>query len=339
MKLGFFVSSQHLFHESMDRKIAENLEQTRAARDAGFDLICAGQHYLSAPYRMAGCFPFLARLSAEAGEMQVAAAVILVPLHNPVEMAETVATMDAMCNVRFIFGVGLGYREEEYMAFGVKRRDRVARLLESLEVMKLLWTKEEVEFEGRFYRVSKVTPTCQPIQKPHPPIWMAANNDAAVERAALLGYPWLINPHATVPLVERQLKHYRGAIAQAGNTAPSDVPIMRDLYVSAEREAALRECRPYSASKYQAYADSGQDKALPDSESFSVPFEELCRDRFIIGTPDDVVQEITRYKEKLGVNHVIFRMQWPSMDHAKVMKQLDLMASSVIPQVKGLSNA
>ena len=83
----------------------------------------------------------------------------------------------------------------------------------------------------------------------------------------------------------------------------------------------------------------GRTRPLPDSESFSVPFEELCRDRFIIGTPDDVVQEITRYKEKLGVNHVIFRMQWPGMDHAKVMKQLDLMASSVIPQVKGLSNA
>ena len=140
MKLGFFVTNQYMANESMDEKIRENLEQVRAAREAGFDLICAGQHYLSTPYQMPTSFPFLARLSAEAGEMQIAATIILVPLHNPVEMAESVATMDAICNGRFIFGVGLGYRDDEYIAFGVRRRDRVARFLEALEVMKLLWT-------------------------------------------------------------------------------------------------------------------------------------------------------------------------------------------------------
>ena len=334
MKLGFLVTNQYMPHESMDQKIEESLEQVRAARDAGFDLVCAGQHYLSTPYVMPTSFPFLARVAAEAGEMHVAATVILAPLHNPVDMAETVATMDAICKGRFIFGIGLGYREEEYAAFGISRKDRVPRLMEALEVMKLLWTGEEVEFNGTFYNVPRIKSTCRPIQRPHPPIWMAANQDAAIRRAARLGYPWLINPHATVSLLANQMDLYRQALVESGKTPTSDTPILREVYLAEDREVAFYESRPYLAGKYQAYADWGQDKALPGNESFSVPFEELCRDRFLLGTPDDIVQEIKRYQETLGVNWMIVRMQWPGMEHSKAMKQLDLMGKYVIPEFK-----
>ena len=114
MKLGLFINAQYLPGELMPRKIQESVEQVSAARRAGFDLICAGQHYLSVPYQMSATFPLLARLAAESGDMEVASTVILVPLHNPVELAESVATMDAICGGRFVFGVGLGYRDEEY---------------------------------------------------------------------------------------------------------------------------------------------------------------------------------------------------------------------------------
>ena len=203
MKLGLFINAQYLPGESMPHKIKESVEQVKAARRAGFDLICAGQHYLSAPYQMSATFPLLARLAAESGDMEVASTVILVPLHNPVELAESVATMDAICGGRFVFGVGLGYRDEEYTAFGSERSQRVGRLRESLEVMKRLWTEEEVEHRGEFYQVPKVKPSTRPVQKPHPPIWVAANGDSAIRRAARWGYPWLVNPHATVPAVAR----------------------------------------------------------------------------------------------------------------------------------------
>ena len=333
MKLGFMVPNQFLETDSMDRKVQEGLEQVRAAREAGFDLICAGQHYLSAPFQMCTTFPFLARLSAEAGDMWVAATVILVPLHNPVELAEAVATMDAICSGRFIFGVGLGYREEEYAAFGVRRRERVGRLLESLEVMKLLWTQGNVEFTGTYYRVPNTMSTCRPMQKPHPPIWVAANNDKAIVRAARLGYPWLINPHATLSLVEKQTQLYRDNLAGSGGPSLGGLPLLRELYVAEDRETAMRESQPYLARKYQAYSEWGQDKALPGQESFSVPIDQLAKDRFLIGTPDDIVREIHRYQERLGIGWMIFRMQWPGMDHANVMKQMELMARYVIPQV------
>jgi alkanesulfonate monooxygenase SsuD/methylene tetrahydromethanopterin reductase-like flavin-dependent oxidoreductase (luciferase family) len=334
VKLGFFVTNQYLPGESMPQKVQESAAQVRAAREAGFDLICTGQHYLAAPYQMTTSLPLLARLAAEAEGMEVAATVILVPLHNPVELAESVATMDAICGGRFIFGIGLGYRDEEYISFGIQRGERVGRLREALKVMQLLWTQEEVEFHGRYYQVPKVKPATRPVQQPHPPIWVAANNNAAIRRAARWGYPWLINPHATVPMVAQQLSQYRQSLRDSGHAEPGVLPMMRELYIAQDRETAYVASRPYLEGKYQAYAAWGQDRALPGNESFSIPYEDLCRDRFLLGSPSDVAQEIERYQDELGINYLIFRMQWPGMEHAQVMRQIELMAREVIPLVK-----
>ncbi len=254
MKIGMLVNSQYVAGESMPVKIQESVEQVRAARDAGFDIICAPQHYLTAPYQMSATMPLLARLAGEAGEMEIATAIVLLPLHNPVEMAESVATMDAICGGRFIFGIGLGYRDEEYTAFGMDRSQRVGRAREALEVMKLLWSEGEVEFHGKYYNVPKVQTATRPVQQPHPPIWVAANADAAIRRAARWGYPWLINPHVTVATVAEQLSAYRRLAAEAGHADVQSFPMMRELYVAQDRETAFLESRPYLESKYAAYA-------------------------------------------------------------------------------------
>ena len=334
MKLGLFINSQYLPGESMPQKIQQSVEQVAAAREAGFDMICAGQHYLSAPYQMSTTMPLLARMAAEAGDMEVASTVILLPLHNPVEIAESVATLDAICGGRFIFGIGLGYREEEYAAFGVERSERVGRLLEALEVIKLLWTEEEVEFHGKYYNVPKIQPSTRPVQRPHPPIWIAANGNSAIRRAARLGYSWLINPHATVSMVSEQLSMYGRTLERSRQSAPAAMPMMRELYVAADSETAYLESQPHLESKYAAYASWGQDKALPGEESFSVPYRDLARDRFLLGSPDEVAREILRYEDELGVNYLIFRMQWPGMPHDQLLREIGLMGREVIPRVK-----
>lgn len=336
MKLGFFVNSQYLPGESMPQKIQDSAEQVRAARDAGFSLIAAGQHYLAAPYQMSTLFPLLARLAAEAGDMQVAASIILVPLHNPVELAESVATMDCITGGRFVFGIGLGYRDDEYTAFGVHRDERVGRMSESMAVIKRLWTEDEVEFQGKYFTVPKTKPITKPVQKPHPPIWVAANNDVAIKRAARWGYPWLINPHATVPMIADQWGRYEEELVAAGNPTPAVLPMMRELYVARDRETAYIESQPYLEPKYIAYASWGQDKALPGEESFSVPYQDLAKDRFLLGSPGDVVSELKRYNHELGVNYMIFRMQWPGMPQEQVLKQIELLGREVIPQVKDI---
>ena len=325
MKLGLFVNSQYVYGESMAKKIQESVEQVRVAREAGFGLIAAGQHFMAEPFQMSSLFPLLARLAAEAGDMQVAATVILVPLHNPVELAESIATLDCITGGRFVFGVGLGYRDEEYAAFGIRRNERVGRLEESVDIIKKLWTEDEVEYHGKYYTVPRITPTTKPEQKPHPPIWVAANNDGAIKRAARWGCPWLVNPHATVPMIANQWVHYKSALEAAGNPVPHDLPMMRELYIARDREMAYIESQPYLEPKYAAYASWGQDKALPGEESFRIPYQDLAKDRFLLGSPDDVVAELKRYSSELGVNQMLFRMQWPGMPQAQVLEQIELL--------------
>ena len=333
MKLGFFVTNQYLPGESMPQKIQDSSEQVRAARDAGFSLIATGEHFLAAPYQMSNSFTLLSRLAADAGDMQVAATVILVPLHNPVELAESIATLDAITNGKFVFGVGLGYREEEYTAFGVQPGERVGRFNEAMDLIKRLWSDEEVEFNGKYYNVPKTKISTRPVQTP-PPIWVAANNDVAIRRAARWGYPWLINPHATVPMVADQWNRYKAALDEFENPIPSELPMMREMYVAQDRETAFIESQPFLEGKYKAYADWGQDKALPGEESFSVPYQDLAKDRFLLGSPDDIVSEFRRYAEELGVNHMICRMQWPGMPQVQVLKQIELLGREVIPRIK-----
>ena len=109
--------------------------------------------------------------------------------------------------------------------------------------------------------------------------------------------------------------------------------MMREMYVASDRETAYIESQPYLEGKYAAYASWGQDKALPGEESFSVPYQDLAKDRFLLGSPDDVVAELKRYSEELGVNMMIFRMQWPGMPQEQVLKQIELLGREVIPQI------
>ena len=331
MNFGLIVSKQHPPGVSMVDRFREHIDQVRAARDAGFDLIVMGQHFLSTPFQEVQSLPALARLAAEAGTMRVGATVILLPLLNPVDVAEQVATLDVITEGRFVFGVGLGYREEENEAFGIAPKERVGRFVEGLEVIKRLWAEDEVTHHGKFFHLTRARMMLKPVQRPRPPIWFAANNDRAVERAAKMADAWVINPHAKLAVLERQMTVYRQALVAAGRPFPAELPIIKELYIAPDRKTALAECRPFLEAKYKAYASWGQDKALPEGDSFDLDFEDLIADRFIIGDPDDAVREIRRYEQALGANCFIFRVQWPGMEQAKVLRTIKLLAERVMP--------
>src|SRR5580704_17172268 len=331
MKFGAFLMPQHPRSDDPVRRFRETAELARLARDTGFDTVAAGHHYLSPPYQSLQSIPLLSRLTADTGAMELCLSVLLLPLLSPVQVAEDVASLDVMSEGRAIFGIGLGYREVEFEGFGVQLRDRVPRMLESLELINRLWTEDEVTFEGRFFQVRNATCTIRPVQKPFPPIWIAANADAAVVRTARLGLPWFINPHAALGTIERQWHRYKQALAEANQPMPAARPIGRELHVAPTREEAVATAQAFLEEKYAAYAAWGQDKALPGEESFRVPFADLAKDRFILGSPDDVIEQLEDRIAKIDANYFIFRAGWPGMEMWKVLKCVELMGAKVLP--------
>ena len=331
MKFGVFISAQQPRSDDPVRRFREAVAQARLAREAGFDALAAGHHYLSPPYQSLQSLPLLARLAGEAPGMELCLSVLLLALLNPVQVAEEVASLDIMSEGRVVFGVGIGYRDVEFEAFGMTARERVPRMLEALALIKRLWTEESVTFEGRFFQVHDATCTIRPVQKPYPPIWIAANADQAVMRTARLGYPWFVNPHAALPTIERQWERFKQALAEANQPMPVVRPIILEAHVAPTREEAVATARPFLEGKYNAYAEWGQDKVLPGAESFRIDFEDLARDRFILGTPDEVIAQIEERVHRLQSNYLIFRLGWPGMETAKIMRVIETMGSRVLP--------
>src|SRR5258705_8241673 len=218
MKVGIFLTCQYPPGSDMIAALEGQYAMTRLARDRGWDAVATGQHYLSEGVRQVQLVPFLARLAGAAGHMTGIAGVLMTTLHNPVEVAEHIASLDAIWRGNFVFGVGLGYRDVEFDAFGVPRGQRVRRFEQCLEVVKRLWTEDNVSFENDICKLVNVTMTCRPVQQPHPPIWFAANNDRAVRRAAPLRDKWFVNPQPSNPAINPHTALYTREILPLGQT-------------------------------------------------------------------------------------------------------------------------
>ena len=334
MKFGLSLSGllQHSRDGNMVERFADVLHLVRVARDLEFDYIYAGQHYLTHPFQMLQPLVSLARLGAETGDMDMLST-ILVPLQNPVQMAEDVATVDVLTNGRIIVNAALGYRDAEYEAFGVIREDRIARMFETLRLARLLWAGGEVTFDGRFAKIAGAHIGVLPVQRPHPRIWIAANGDGMVRRIARNGETWYLNPHAPFETLARQVALYRTVRAEYGHPPADTLPMSRETFVAPTRAQAVATVRPFLERKYRAYAAWGQDKALPGEEDFTVPFDELSAGRFIVGSPDDVIAGLQRFAG-MGVTHASLRFGWPGTPRDVVEGAIRLAAREVLPALR-----
>jgi alkanesulfonate monooxygenase SsuD/methylene tetrahydromethanopterin reductase-like flavin-dependent oxidoreductase (luciferase family) len=308
------------------------LNLTHAARDAGFHSLWDGQHYF-APGRVHWeATPTLARLIPEAKGMEVGTCVFLLPLHHPVIVAEQIAILDLLSEGKFIFGIALGYREREFNGFGVERKKRVSRFEESISLIKRLWTEDNVSFAGKNFRVNNLTTRTRPLQKPAPPIWIAAHADPAVERAARLGDSLIMNPHASVQTLERQLEVYRAALAKHAKPFPREISIRKDIFIARDRKTAWDEARQSTPKRIQNAIKEQQAAQLPEADGFGEEnLDEFLKTRAIIGDPDDCVEQMMTYQQRLCVNHFIFRIAATTLKDG--LDRIELIGRNVIGQL------
>jgi alkanesulfonate monooxygenase SsuD/methylene tetrahydromethanopterin reductase-like flavin-dependent oxidoreductase (luciferase family) len=338
-RIGIFITNQQYVERDMVSALDEQIAMVRLARDLGWDSVFTGQHYLNeGNNQQLQSVPFLARLAAEAGEMTVGLGVLLLNLHNPVYVAETVASLDVICRGNFVFGVGLGYREIEFDAFAVPKGQRLKRFEECLALVQRLWTEDEVTYESEVCKLTKVRMNLRPVQKPRPPIWYAANNDNAVKRAAHQGDTWFVNPHATQATLARQMKLYRAELKRIGKPFPDVVAGAKEIFCAKDRKTAIEMAGPYLAGKYASYASWGQDKVMPKGESFQVPFEKLLEDRFVLGSPEECYAQLLPTVKTMGVNHLLLRTHWAGLPLAAALSSMRLMSHELLPELRKIGS-
>lgn len=335
MQFGVMLRSQFPGSDDPQIRFEEVLSQARLADELGYDSVTKGMHYGSAPLLDFNQLTFLSRLTGEVKRARLNAGIVLLSLHKPLDIAEQIATMDVMSGGRMIFGCALGYREVEFNAFGTTQKERVPRMEENLIAIKRLWTEEKVTMQGSHFELKEVTAGMRPVQDPHPPIWMGANANPAIKRAARFADCWYIPPHNRVDTIMEQLDFYRAELDEADRPFPTELPMRREVFVAPTREDALRLCGPSLALKYKTYHQWGQSKPMPEGDNdLGQELHDLMKNRFFIGSPDEVADDIIAMCRPTGVNHIIISTHWPGMENEVALDSMRMFAEEVMPRVR-----
>ena len=311
------------------------IEQVRVADAVGFDAFSMGDHYNIPGLQRLNQVPALARLCAEAKHCAVGTAVTLLVLRHPVTVASELASLDVLNEGKSFAAFGLGYREEELNAFNLTKSERYQRFVEAVEIVRRLWTEDNVSFEGKAFKLKNVTVDPKPLQKPRPPVWIAANTDAAVKRAASIGDGWMIGPHSAIDELERQVQLCRTAWTDAGKSDAPVLPIIRETFVAATKRGAVEKARSCLEQLYRAiYIKWKQNEAMNDPSELSWAFDKLAKGRFILGSPSECIDQIREYQERLGVSYLLPRFDWtPGLPQDEILASMRLFGEKVIQKL------
>src|SRR6266850_2128745 len=330
MKLGIYLNAQHPAGDDPARRFAETLEQARLIRRLGFDSIWGGEHHVTPGFHYFPLLPLLQRLAAEVEGMWVGTNLVLLPLHNPVELAEIGAFLDLITGGRFMLGVGLGYRTEEFAVFKVPMVERVSRLTEGVEIIRRLWTEDRVTHHGRHWQLDDVSIHPRPLQQPRPPILVGSQVPAGIARAARIADGWLVVPVSTVHEFAAQVKVFTAARAKEGRSAEAPICRLLEVVCAPDQDIAIRRAAPYLLEKYAAYFSWGLEGVSVDPSAR--PEEQLRRlavNRFAIGSPAQVT-EMLLAQQAAGATHLTMRVSWPGMPQADVLAGIELLGREVL---------
>jgi alkanesulfonate monooxygenase SsuD/methylene tetrahydromethanopterin reductase-like flavin-dependent oxidoreductase (luciferase family) len=334
MKLGIYLNAQHPAGDDPARRFAETLEQARLIRSLGFDSIWGGEHHITPGFHYFPLLPMLQRLAAEAPGLKIGTNLVLLPLHNPVEIAEVGAFLDVITGGRFLLGVGLGYRPEEFAVFGVPMAERVSRLVEGVEIIRRLWTEDKVTHRGRHWAFESVTIRPRPLRAPRPPILVGSQVPAGIARAARIADGWLVVPLPRVDEFAAQARGFAEARAAAGLSPSPHICRLLEVVCAPDEDTAIRRAAPYLLDKYAAYFSWGLegltlDPAAPPEEQL----RRLAVNRFALGSPAQVVEGLVA-QHAAGATHLTMRVSWPGMPQADVLAGIELLGRQVLPEVR-----
>ncbi len=332
---GLIISANYPATTDLSARLADHRDQVKLAREAGFTSVVTNQHFLSHPTTSFSTIPYLSSMIDISGDMRLVIGVALMPLQNPVYLAEDVATLDWLSGGRAILGLAMGYRPEEFAAMGVSLRERRGRFEEGIEVMQRIWAAQTTwSFEGRYYNYENLPGGLKPKQKPHPPMWFAADVDAAVERAGRLGAAWYSNPRAGLTSLTRQAAIYRSSLAEHGHPLPDIFPLRRELFIAPTDAEARHVAVPHIIHQLDLYQSWGQFEAMPKDDQPPMRFDENnIPDAFLVGSPESLAEQINRYVDTLGVSHFVVKIQWAGMDHRDVMRSIELIGNELAPRL------
>lgn len=308
-----------------------------AAEAMGYDAVWISEHHFVPDGHAVSLFPLAAAIAARTTRIRIGLQVLLLPLHDPVRVAEDAAVVDTISNGRLDLGLGVGYRPVEFDGQGIPRRERGARFEEYAPLLKRLLAEREVHHAGRFKRLSGITITPPPVQRPHPPLWMGARGETGIRRAARLGCHFVSTGHPA----HRRL--YLDSLVEHGRD-PADFHLCQLVlaYVAESRARAWAEM----AWPLHHFLRCQRDWAIEAGES-TVPEEppapaalrraqsgEVFGRPVFFGCAAEVTDGIAAYLERSPSTHLAVMMALPGHDPQRTRTSMARFAGEVMPHLR-----
>ncbi len=277
------------------------------AERLGFHSIFLVEHHFTGSAQVSASLNLLTYLAARTTTIRLGTAVIVVPWHNPVLLAEQAATVDVLSNGRLDFGVGKGYRPNEFERFCIPLEEATERFEESMQLIRQSLTSDErFSHHSARWNFEDIIVEPPPVQRPHPPLWLAAGRPESLRKAAEDGYSLLLDQFATFDLTLERLRIYREAVEAAGRPFdPMSVAVARGIAIvrnDDEREHAL-ERRTKALGRMNALATSA-DRSYVSSMASDPNLRLAAENGTLIGTPDEIIAMIQRLRDG-GVAYIL----------------------------------
>ncbi len=308
------------------------LDQGEAADKAGFDYIGVSDRHARSEVYFPSHLILCALLAQRTTRATIGTWCSVLTLYNPYQYAEETAMIDLISGGRFIPTVGIGYHDDYWRSFGIAKKGRGKRFEEALKILKLAWTEEAFSFHGDFFEYDNAILSPKPYQKPHPPIWIGAQFEKAIQRAGREGDAWGVDPFPLeTELWKRQVNVYKEAAVKAGRDPY--IVLMRDGFVAPTRDEAYATYGEYVLSELRFYYRHGILSHHPDFQSESDLTLDRVKDHLVLGTPQDCIERLEMYREEYEVDSIIMRVRPPlGPSHEKMLECIQLFGEEVIPR-------
>src|SRR6266511_3252490 len=309
----------------------EGLEQMQAAEALGFHTLWFTEHHFSAYGGSADPMIMATAAASRTTIARIGIGVSILPLHHPLQLAEQAAMVDILSGGRLELGVGRGSQRYEYERLGVPIDEKGARFEEAMEVIRRAWTEEAIAYQGTYYHFPETTIYPQPIQRPHPPIWVASTTPPTLRYAVKHRYPVMGSALLTLPRVKEYYGLHQTLLADAGqDPARALFALSRRVYVSHQKAEVHRAAKHCVAFHYSWAKQMGIAKFGPQGE---LTFDELFDSSYIFGSPEECLATLSELRA-MGIQGVICNMNFAGMlEHGQVLCSMELFASKVMPQL------
>jgi len=296
------VALPTVYERAMQR--IEIMDQT------GYDAVWLAEHHFSSFSVCPSVHLMGTHVAARTRNLRIGTAVSLAAFYHPLRLAEEVALLDVLSGGRVNWGAGRGFDRVEFEAFGVPGEESAPRFREAVSIVLEAWRNERFSFEGDFFRFEDVEVLPKPLQQPHPPVWVAASSEPAIEWAAAEGHTIMMDPHSAHVEIARKRELYRERLEAHGHRFEGrEIPMARLLAVaeSAERaEAVARQGAGWIVGSYMG-AGGGQ---LFDPKGIATrkgddPVDRYLSGVVVYGTPERVVDELWRLREEMYLDYLM----------------------------------